>query len=576
MGDGCLVRTRPPQQNRARPGQCLMRTGQCERQQVIHIPLPESGREGAPSHELDARSRYSRGPRNISAKASYVQSCLPSVENLAQAVAKAAEDRACCKTFPISLYHQASRALRRSIGPVGCSRLRGPAPPVCLRSGHWQKPKYSRPAEGIVTEPDSWRNDLEPKILDQADYIVRAFRDSGTEIGVVSANRGIGYMYAEGQVLVREQHLARVLEILQQPNLADLERDDPGRLRRVIAGVVLLTLGPTTDGRERPTVIGALGAVDLRLGAGIATPNHVLTVATGGSVSGCPATEPEEVYDEIEPYPSVSQDNGGAGVLIYMTDTGLLADTASHSWLAGVVGDPDPGDGTQPIPPYTGHGTFVAGVTRGMAPAADIIVTNEFAIAGSALESDVVERLVAALGLGVDIFHLTMAAPSRNDLPLITFEAWLKLLRQYKGVLCVVVAGNSGSRRPSWPAAFSEVLSVGALGGDWRGRATFSNYGGWVDVYAPGRSLVNAYATGGYTCYVGPYAGQTRTFYGMAKWSGTSFSTPIVTGLIAARMSRTGENGQEAAAALLAEARSHAIPGVGAILLPYRGHEGQP
>jgi hypothetical protein len=427
-----------------------------------------------------------------------------------------------------------------------------------------------------VTEPDSWRNDLEPKILDQADYIVRAFRDSGTEIGVVSANRGIGYMYAEGQVLVREQHLARVLEILQQPNLADLERDDPGRLRRVIAGVVLLTLGPTTDGRERPTVIGALGAVDLRLGAGIATPNHVLTVATGGSVSGCPATEPEEVYDEIEPYPSVSQDNGGAGVLIYMTDTGLLADTASHSWLAGVVGDPDPGDGTQPIPPYTGHGTFVAGVTRCMAPAADIIVTNEFAIAGSALESDVVERLVAALGLGVDIFHLTMAAPSRNDLPLITFEAWLKLLRQYKGVLCVVVAGNSGSRRPSWPAAFSEVLSVGALGGDWRGRATFSNYGGWVDVYAPGRSLVNAYATGGYTCYVGPYAGQTRTFYGMAKWSGTSFSTPIVTGLIAARMSRTGENGQEAAAALLAEARSHAIPGVGAILLPYRGHEGQP
>src|ERR1035438_660099 len=182
MGDGCLVRTRPPQQNRARPGQCLMRTGQCERQQVIHIPLPECGREGAPSHELDSRSRYSRGPRNISAKASSVQSCLPSVENLAQAVAKAAEDRACCKTFPISLYHQASRALRRSIGPVGCSRLRGPAPPVCLRSGHWQKPKYSRPAEGIVTEPDSWRNDLEPKILDQADYIVRAFRDSGTDI----------------------------------------------------------------------------------------------------------------------------------------------------------------------------------------------------------------------------------------------------------------------------------------------------------------------------------------------------------------------------------------------------------
>jgi subtilisin family serine protease len=424
-----------------------------------------------------------------------------------------------------------------------------------------------------MTNPADWRNGLTHKVADEAEHIVRAFNDGpngGKAITVVpTSDGGIDHMHAEGEILVREEYLELVLETLGEPGRQQLEASQPERIQRVIGGVVKLALA---DGAS--SVAEVIDLLDQRHGRGVATPNHVITVAPIHNV--CPATEPEEAYVDTEPYPSVRPANGGDGVLVYMADTGLLANASSHPWLAGVEGrdvdllPPQLPGGAQPLPPYTGHGTFTAGVLRCMAPTASVIVTNAFAIAGSALESDLVPRLEAAFGLGVDIFHLSIACTSRNDLPLIAFREWLHRLREYKGSICVVAAGNSNMRRPTWPAAFSDVISVGALGSDWRGRASFSNFGGWVDVYAPGRDLVNAYATGVYACHVAPYKGQVRNFYGMAKWSGTSFSTPIVSGLIAARMSRTGENGQQASAALLAEAREQAIPGVGPVLLPYQ------
>jgi hypothetical protein len=422
-----------------------------------------------------------------------------------------------------------------------------------------------------MTEPGDWREFVTPKVNDETSYIIDAFADAPDPklINVVPANGGIGYMYAEGEILVLDEYLPRVQDILEPGADHEQVRNDPNRVQQVIEGVSLFKL-------PEILVVAALEAVDQQLGRGIATPNQVMTVSPGEGTS-CPATEPAEVAYDIEPFPSVCPGKGGSGVLVYLADTGLLRDAGTHPWLGGVlmgnpVEDVDPAtpmEGDPPhIPPYTGHGTFVAGVMRCLAPATDIVVTNAFSIAGSVLEADLVPRLESALGLGVDIFHLTVACLSRYDLPLIAFERWLLHLHQQKDAVCVVAAGNSGFDRKTWPAAFPGVIAVGALGGDWRGRATFSNFGPWVDVYAPGRDLTNAYATGRYKCHVRPYRDQVRHFYGMAKWSGTSFSTPIVTGLIAARMSRTGESSRLAAAAVLAKARSQAIPGVGPVLLP--------
>jgi Subtilase family len=447
--------------------------------------------------------------------------------------------------------------------------------------------------EGIVSEADPWYAELEPKTFDQVDHIVRRF--SSDEIpdslradigGERAEDGGVHFMHAEHQLVVREESLDQVRRILGLP-VPDRTYGSPA-VRRVTKGVVELALDPDSE-LGRRAVPDIVDEIDGELGQGVATPNHVLTVAHG-EMGPCPASEPGQVEAGIEPYPGVRWENGGEGVLIYIADTGVLkgaeenhpwlegvsCETSSHPWLREVMSEEDElppkktvnGKEIQEIRGYDGHGTFVAGVARCMAPQADIIVGNVFGVAGSALETDFVRKLDAALRLGVDIFHLSVTAPTRNDVPLVSLQGWMERLRDYKGVACVVPAGNSGTRRPCWPAAFPGMISVGALATDLRTRADFSNYGGWVDVYAPGRDLINAYATGTYECHVAPYAGDQRTFYGMARWSGTSFSSPIVTGLIASRMSQTGENAQQAAAALLAEAQAQAIPGVGAVLLP--------
>lgn len=86
-----------------------------------------------------------------------------------------------------------------------------------------------------------------------------------------------------------------------------------------------------------------------------------------------------------------------------------------------------------------------------------------------------------------------------------TVEALLRRL-QGKGTLFVAATGNESTEKPSYPAAFDDVIAVANISKRTRAKHENSNYGPWVDISAPGSGLSGIFSTrpgGNYISLIG-------------------------------------------------------------------------
>lgn len=164
------------------------------------------------------------------------------------------------------------------------------------------------------------------------------------------------------------------------------------------------------------------------------------------------------------------------------------------------------------------HGTMTAGLAGLLNANAQVMPLQALNDDGVGYTDEIANAVTYAADNGAKVISLSLG--SSSDDPYLHQQIDYAISKR---VLVVAAAGNGGCNCLSYPAAYPEVLSVGATdSGD--NRASFSSYGSSLDVMAPG--------TAGDVCSAFYTAGNPTSAYS-CSYSGTSFSTPLTASLAA-------------------------------------------